>query len=101
MRRPQKGQKNIFNVSENTSDRKLIFLYFGIHENVLVITQSVLIPQLLGDFASGLSADSAPAHPLGAQTPASPPQHKLLDPPLPSGAGRLAANLPHAAAVVD
>jgi len=44
----KKTRKILFNVCENnSSDRKLIFLHFGIHENAFDITKSVLIPHFL------------------------------------------------------
>jgi len=62
--------------------------HFGIHENAVDITQNVLIPQILEDFAPKTpSGDSLPpAHPLGAQPPdpcfAPPSWYELLGPPL-------------------
>jgi len=45
---PQEGQKIFLNVSENKSnDRKLIFLYFRIRENVFDITENALIPKYI------------------------------------------------------
>jgi len=85
---PQGARKIFLNVSENkSSDRKLIFRYFGIHENACDITQNALIAQLLGDFALRPSAGTlSPAHSLGAQPPDPrfAPKHELLDRPLDS-----------------
>ena len=71
-----RGPGKIFlNVSENkSSNRNLILYIFGIHGNAFDITQNALIPQLLGDFASRLSAgtlspaSAAPARPSGSAT---------------------------------
>jgi len=86
---PQGARKIVLNVSENkSSDRKLIFRYFDIHENACDITQNALIAQLLGDFAlrPSISGDSVPCTLAGCTAPRSSlcPQHELLDRPLDS-----------------
>jgi len=70
---PPEGQKNILDVSENKSSNRTLILYiFGIQENAFDITQNVLMPELLADFAHNLNGDSAHAHPLGASPPPPP-----------------------------
>ena len=79
---PLEGQKIFLNVSENKSgDRKLIFIFWcSRKKTLLTLDRMHKYRSFWGTSPPDSQRELCWAH--SPQTPASPPQHELLDPPL-------------------